>query len=229
RVSEGALPYSAANGSLADAGACFHLRPPLHFSVCLPSVINLGVQKAGTGELLRWLELHPRVVAHQGEVHFFDTVSRTAYLRHASVPTLQRKYAAFLGKRREPMRLLAGKVVYEKTPAYFDLVDPLKLYSLVPSAAFLVMLRMPAERAISAYNMCKEMEQRCAVLPRSLSPSLCLPASIHPSIPSLSNRFASPDLAQAFQSHVSHGSMYLLNLCCYFLSTCHVQIFHIMS
>ena len=58
-----ATPASAAS---ADAGDCFETGSGLH---CLPSLINIGVQKAGTGELQNWLTAHPSFVTHGGIAH----------------------------------------------------------------------------------------------------------------------------------------------------------------
>ena len=48
-----------------DASPTPHAGRPWDFAI-------LGVQKAGTGELQTWLGVHPQVLAHGGEVHFFD-------------------------------------------------------------------------------------------------------------------------------------------------------------
>ena len=56
-----ANPSAAAR---ADAGSCFELGR--RHAACLPSLINIGVQKAGTGELQTWLGAHPRVRVHVG-------------------------------------------------------------------------------------------------------------------------------------------------------------------
>ena len=60
---------SAATAS-ADAGNCFASSSSSLFSHvnCLPGLVNIGVQKAGTGELQNWLAAHPSVVIHGGEL-----------------------------------------------------------------------------------------------------------------------------------------------------------------
>ena len=54
-------PAAAAS---SDAGDCFADGAAVH---CLPGLVNIGVQKAGTGELQNWLAAHPSV-----HMHFFD-------------------------------------------------------------------------------------------------------------------------------------------------------------
>lgn len=94
-----ANPTRAAN---ADAGDCFAVRPTTYGRLsCLPTVINIGVQKAGTGELQTWLGAHPHAIAHGGEVHFFDKLKRepSCDSKH-SRGSLRLRYARFLWKRR---------------------------------------------------------------------------------------------------------------------------------
>ncbi|KAL1529924.1 hypothetical protein AB1Y20_000852 [Prymnesium parvum] len=139
----------------ADAGDCFRLRA--HELACLPHVINIGVQKAGTGELQTWLGAHPRLLPHGGEVHFFDTLRREPPCgRPRGRAALRLRYARFLWRRRRLTAAEAsGKLLYEKTPAYFDQARPEVVMCAVPSARLLLMLRMPTARAVSAYRMCQ--------------------------------------------------------------------------
>ena len=50
---------------------------------------------------------------------------------------------------------MRGRLLFEKTPAYFDQMDPAWISCVVPSARLLLMLRMPVARAVSAYRMCQ--------------------------------------------------------------------------
>ena len=137
----------------ADAGDCFRCRR--HVS-CLPSLINIGVQKAGTGELQKWLSVHPAVKVHGGEAHFFDRapLPKTCSASHSA--SLRLRYAKFLWERRALSEdAVRGKLVYEKTPAYFDRATPQLVACTVPSARLLVVLRLPEARAYSAYAMCQ--------------------------------------------------------------------------
>ena len=124
-------------------------------------MINIGVQKAGTGELQTWLSIHPSVKVHGGEVHFFDQEDRSPSCKRRR-GQLRLRYAHFLWKwQRLKESELRGRLVYEKTPAYFDRAQPRFVDCAVPSARLLVMLRDPSERTRSAYAMCqRELEAR---------------------------------------------------------------------
>ena len=50
---------------------------------------------------------------------------------------------------------VAGRAIFEKTPAYFDQASPHVLACALPGVRLLVMLRRPVERAYSAYRMCQ--------------------------------------------------------------------------
>ena len=64
-------------------------------------------------------------------------------------------YARYLWRRWSPLEAqVAGRFVFEKTPAYFDQAAPQVLACAVPSARLLLMLRRPEARAFSAYQMC---------------------------------------------------------------------------
>lgn len=152
------LPANPSGAGHADAGDCFSSRGRIS---CLPGLVNIGVQKAGTGELQTWLSVHPRVTVHGGEAHFFDRTVHTSLAcssRHRA--SLRLRYSRFLWRRRQLRATgLQGQLLYEKTPAYFDRVRPQHVQCAVPSARLLVMLRLPAERARSAYAMCqRELE-----------------------------------------------------------------------
>jgi len=158
------------------AGDCF--LDSQNSAYCLPAVVNIGVQKAGTGELQSWLNAHPEMLVHGGEAHFFDgrgSSSSCETTRQRN--SLRLRYARFLWKRKGLSRSdFAGRLTFEKTPAYFDLVDPRIVACAVPAVKLLLMLRLPVARAISAYRMCEtELQQRwCrprldAVLARTLS------------------------------------------------------------
>jgi len=127
---------------------------------CLPALVNIGVQKAGTGELRTWVGAHPSVHAHGGEVHFFDV--RRPELRCANVrqqSALRIAYAKYLWSRRHRLtraQLGGGKITFEKTPAYFDQSSPPLVSCALPGARFVLMLRLPAARALSAYRMCRD-------------------------------------------------------------------------
>ena len=158
------LSANAQSAQNADAGDCFSISDA---PACLPGLINIGVQKAGTGELQTWLGVHPSVIVHGGEVHFFDRMERPRGCGLTRRGTLRLRYARYLFRRlRAGEHNLAHKLFFEKTPAYFDLVNPNILACAVPSARLLVMLREPSARAKSAYAMCqREMQAKWCKAP----------------------------------------------------------------
>jgi hypothetical protein len=151
RASRFLAPSLAAD---ADAGDCFER--PYGKVECLPGLLNIGVQKAGTGELQTWLGAHPQVTVHGGEAHFFDGRKPVACAQAKRRSQLRLKYAHFLWRRR-PLKAseVRGRLLFEKTPAYFDRASPPLVACAVPSVRVLVMLREPAARARSAYAMCQ--------------------------------------------------------------------------
>jgi hypothetical protein len=125
--------YRAANSTLrwryrtATAG----LRP-------LPDFLIVGAQKCGTTSLYEYLAEHPQVMpALTKEVHYFDV----RYPRGMSW------YRAHFGLRRP------GRITGEASPYYlFHPAAPQRIKSDVPRAKLIVMLRDPAERAVSHYH-----------------------------------------------------------------------------
>ena len=148
--------FARADARQASAGGCFEGANANGQVYCLPTAINIGVQKAGTGELQTWLGANPRVVAHGGEVHFFDNVRTRSCRNPWQGAKVRLQYAKALWRRR-PLQASAvsGRVIFEKTPAYFDQASPRLISCTVPGVKLVVMLRRPAARAYSAYRMCQ--------------------------------------------------------------------------
>jgi len=149
--------FTRADARQAGPGDCFEAENGVY---CLPTVINIGVQKAGTGELQTWLGANPSVVAHGGEVHFFDSVRTRSCRNPWQGAKVRLQYAKALWRRR-PLQASAvsGRVIFEKTPAYFDQASPRLISCTVPAVKLVVMLRRPAARAYSAYRMCQREMQ----------------------------------------------------------------------
>jgi hypothetical protein len=159
------LPASVEAAKTADAGDCFIGEAST--VCCLPGLVNVGVQKAGTGELQTWLGVHPAVKVHGGEVHFFDDQERTPSCNAQWRAHLRLRYARFLWKRQRLREAdVRGRLLFEKTPAYFDRAQPRQVACAIPAARVLIMLREPAARARSAYDMCqREQEGRWCKAP----------------------------------------------------------------
>ena len=157
--------FARSDARQASAGDCFE--GANRGVYCLPTVINIGVQKAGTGELQTWLRANPSVVAHGGEVHFFDSVRTRSCRNPWQGAKVRLQYAKALWRRRPlpagggGLPAGGGRVIFEKTPAYFDQASPRLISCAVPAVKLVVMLRRPAARAFSAYRMCqREMQLR---------------------------------------------------------------------
>ncbi len=105
----------------------------------LPDIMILGTQRGGTTSLRRWLREHPVATYEAGEVHFFDhnyALGRRWY--HAQFPTFRQR-----GRRIESSPYLL-----------FHPLAPARAAAVLPAhTRFVVLLREPADRALSHYRM----------------------------------------------------------------------------
>src|SRR5581483_4847486 len=104
----------------------------------LPDFVILGTQRGGTTSLYRWLVSHPDVApAMKKEVHYFDD-----HYHHGL-----RWYRAHFPVRR------AGRITGESSPyMLFHPLAPERAAADLPDRTrFIVLLREPAESAISQY------------------------------------------------------------------------------
>ena len=99
----------------------------------------LGTQRGGTTSLRRWLREHPVATQEAGEVHFFDHnygLGRRWY--HAQFPTFLHR-----GRRIESSPYLL-----------FHPLAPVRAAAMLPAhTRFVVLLREPADRAMSHYRL----------------------------------------------------------------------------
>ena len=112
----------------------------------LPDGLIIGVQKAGTSALYRYLRRHPGVGGvvprpdalerHLKEVHYFDSNHQKSV----------RWYRAQFPKRSE------GKFVIEATPGYIHPHPASRMHALLPEAKLVLSLRDPVDRAYSRYQ-----------------------------------------------------------------------------
>ncbi len=107
---------------------------------CLPDFLVIGAAKSGTSSLYKCMVQHPQVIwAQKKEVHFFDR----SYAKGL------RWYRAHFPFRR---RLPRGTVTGESSPFYLcDPRAPERISCTVPHAKLIVLLREPADRAVSHY------------------------------------------------------------------------------
>ena len=123
------------------------LRTPTARWRVVPDFVVIGCQRGGTSSLYRYLGLHPNISPSlRKETEYFTarfSEGEAWYRAHFPLALLHR-LAAVLGKRR---------LSFEATPDY--LVDPrapARCHALVPDARIVVMLREPAERALSQFH-----------------------------------------------------------------------------
>lgn len=113
----------------------------------LPDMLVIGGQRCGTSSLYKYLGRHPNVAPSlRKEIEYFSvdyTHGERWYRAH--FPLRARRGLA--GATGRPL------LTFEATPDYlFDPRAPGRVNSLIPDAKLIVMLREPAERAISHYH-----------------------------------------------------------------------------
>lgn len=107
-----------------------------------------GVQKAGTSALAQHLSLHPGIVLpYDKEAHVFDAPD---FDDRWDVAEVDAQYARHLGGKRQDGAVLCG----DATPFYLfhpEVIARIQRYN--PAMRWIVLLREPAERAVSQYFM----------------------------------------------------------------------------
>ena len=125
---------------VADAGKCQGGR-------CLASLVIIGAMKSGTGVLMRALSQQAGLVSGRGEhggreVHFFGSALASA--ANSTDSYLLRFPRLAEGEER---------VTFDKSPDYMRSRRSLhQLSTMLPSAKLVVLLRDPAERAVSEFQ-----------------------------------------------------------------------------
>ncbi len=102
-----------------DSGTCMVDRAGSGMVHCLPSLLCVGLAKAGTAELQGWINTHPSfVTAKVFEPHFFDTRLLWAAKDMGVVPTeaLARTWTAYASLFPTPASALGNVMAFEKTP-----------------------------------------------------------------------------------------------------------------
>jgi hypothetical protein len=111
----------------------------------------IGAQKSGTSALSHFLAQHPDICMATGkEVHLFDAPD---YSNDWTVADINQRYSRYFEHAKQSA--LWG----EATPIYLywsEIIPALKRYN--PALKLIVILRDPAERAISHYEMEKSRE-----------------------------------------------------------------------
>jgi hypothetical protein len=128
------------------------------FKSCLPSLVIVGAQKAGTTPLSLLLSLHPDVVPPRAkELNYYSSTSAVGY-----EPGSAKSLRWYLWRLVHPKWMSvsraatgsAGLFTMDATPHYMALPGAIAgIAETSPAAKVIVMLRDPVERAWSEYEM----------------------------------------------------------------------------
>ena len=114
------------------------LLTPVASTPCLPRLLIIGTQKAGTTFLGAMLNQHPNLTTPRYEIHYFD----------------KKKTPPTAAEYRTLFDCEDGQVSFDKTPMYlFCRGCPKKVKEVVPHARFVVLLRQPIARFVSSVKM----------------------------------------------------------------------------
>jgi hypothetical protein len=163
-------------GAIKTSSVCSHLAEhPLHFlqagmcteyttllsdknMKCLPSFLIIGVMKAGSGELLNWLRLHPHLKAgmpnsKQRELHYISRFANRSSRGYADSTLSMSAMLSYLDQFPLLSELEARSVyMFEKSPDYIPDVSSLRtIKASLPSARLIVLLREPVKRLVSEF------------------------------------------------------------------------------
>jgi hypothetical protein len=143
--------------------------------VTIPSFIVIGVAKAGTTSLYRYLDQHPEIfMCPEKGTNFFGYEDARDWkwhdegepplLRHFHVRTFADYEAAFAGATDE---LAVGEV----SPQYFRCPTAARrIHEHIPDAKLVASLRNPADRAFSGFLMRTRRGEKVAAAHKELTP-----------------------------------------------------------
>ncbi len=106
----------------------------------LPDYIIIGAQKSGTTSLYHCMTQHPQILpAFRKEIHYFDTKFNKGILWYRSNFPTKSKFAE-------------NTITGEASPEYlFHPNVPERMVEIIPNVKLIMLLRNPADRAISHY------------------------------------------------------------------------------
>lgn len=166
-----------------------------------PQCIIIGARKAGTRALLRFMNLHPAIVAAKREMHFFEQERK-----------FQLGYAWY---RQQMPYSYPWQLTIEKTPAYFHHVVAEKIHHFNSSIRLILIVRDPVKRAISDYlQTCLKVHAEVNECPTFEHLALRPDGSVNSSYPAVNrslyyeyllkwHRYFSPK-----QIHIVHGDLF---------------------
>ena len=114
---------------------------------CMPTVVQIGAQKAGSTALVAYLLQHPDYRhTNRKETHHFDRLR-----------TYKRGLKMYLRNFPDEQGVLLSHtptVIGESTPSYaVGALTPRRVHALLPEARIVFMVRNPVDRALSEYKM----------------------------------------------------------------------------
>ncbi|KAJ1440541.1 P-loop containing nucleoside triphosphate hydrolase protein [Ochromonadaceae sp. CCMP2298] len=137
---------------------------------CLPSFMIIGAMKSGTGELMKWLQVHPQIESGKGtsgegekrEIRFFtqhnthgDSLGDHGNSIGNSTQTHTGQSAHHYAQHFRAMSLPEAQNVYtfDKSPDYIRSPQALRrIRQLLPSAQLVLLLRDPVTRVLSEFR-----------------------------------------------------------------------------
>eukprot|EP01041_Mallomonas_annulata_P006109 gene6109-12368_t len=170
---------SSNSTATVDAGTCisyYHSATNELQEHCLPSFAIVGAMKAGTGALMKWLNLHPYLMSGKGsegkrEIHFFGQQYEEAQCK---VCEYAKHFVVYKGQKRKtqtqtqtdsqqtPVKTGGNRLrpvdvdrlyTFDKSPDYMrDRDKLLQMKTLLPSLRIVVLLRNPVSRAYSGFR-----------------------------------------------------------------------------
>lgn len=116
----------------------------LNLGIVKPSFLIIGAQKSGTSALHHYLRQHQDILSPlKKELHYFDNRQLKPI----------RDYL-----KQFPTNYFSRKISFESTPRYLYFPGTAeKISSFNPKMKFIVLIRNPAKRAYSAWNMYKQI------------------------------------------------------------------------
>ena len=131
-----------------DAGTCLSFKKKE--MKCFPSFMIIGAMKSGTGELMKWLNMHPMLVSGKGNdnsnaIHYFggDKYSKSVckhkdYIMH---------FPTFNSIENKKI------ITFDKSPDYIRNVDSLiQIKEMITNIKLILILRHPVTRAFSGFQ-----------------------------------------------------------------------------
>jgi len=120
----------------------------------LPNFIIIGPGKTATTWLLRCLRKHPQIYMYPKEIRYFSFHYDKGEQWYRNHFPSQSNFIA----------------IGEKSPSYFSLAPPERIYSLIPDAKLITILRNPVERAYSHYCMHLKTQKVSEEIDREIVP-----------------------------------------------------------